>query len=236
VNAPKSQSPHAIAEPLSSVARSRIDWTMRARASLQQTERYTQFVVIAKRGLLIAAAIVLLAVIAYSLQPRQQNQTTIAQLTSDHIQIVGNDLTMTKPRLTGVDEEGDPYIVTAELAIQDRRNAKQARLKNVQADVTLKDGTWMSETSPGGFLDASKKLLTLTGPIAIFSDNGYEAHTMAANIDMDTGMITGNRAVDGQGPLGTFRADTFKIDREKKLIYLHNNVRMTIYGHVTRKK
>ncbi|MGD0191646.1 MAG: LPS export ABC transporter periplasmic protein LptC [Rhizomicrobium sp.] len=218
--------------PLPKVARSQVDWSVRARADLQQTERYTRFVVIAKRVLLGAAAVLLAAVLIYTLQPRQKNGADYAKFAFKNIEIIGDDLAMTSPRLTGVDESGDPYIVTAELAIQDHLNAKRAKLKNVQGDVTLKDGTWATGTAPSGFLDASRKLLTLTGRIDVYSDNGYEAHTTAALINMDTGMITGNREVTGQGTLGTFRADRFKIDRDKKLVYLYSNVRMIIYGHV----
>ncbi len=232
---PQSDTPRAIAEPLPAVvsARSRRDWSSRVRLDVRQTERYTRFVVIAKRGLAVAVLILVGAVLAYSLQSRQQNSNRLA-FSFSSMRILSNDLAMIKPRLTGVDEEGDPYVVTAEEAIQDRLNAKRARLRNVQGDVTLKGGTWISGTAPAGTLDASRKLLTLTGPISIYSDNGYEAHTTAADIDMDSGMITGKHIVAGQGPLGTFRADRFVIDREKKLIYLYSNVRMTIYGHVKR--
>jgi lipopolysaccharide export system protein LptC len=237
VSRPNSEAPRAVAEPLAAIAigRLRRDWSARARADVRQTERYTLFVVYAKRGLLIAAAVLLAVVLAYSLQPRQQNANRIA-LSFKNIQIVGNDLAMTSPRLTGVDEEGDPYIVTAEVAIQDRLNAKHARLKAVQGDVTLKDGAWVSLTAPAGILDASHKLLTLSGAISVFSDNGSEAHTTAANINMESGIITGNRVVTGQGPRGTFRADRFKIDRPKKLVYLYGNVHMTIFGHAKRRK
>jgi lipopolysaccharide export system protein LptC len=234
VTASQGNHPPATPVPLTKVARSQVDWSVRARADLQQTERYTRFVVIAKRVLLGIAAVLLAAVLIYTLQSRQKNGADYAKFAFKSIEIMGNDLAMTSPRLTGVDESGDPYIVTAEVAIQDRLNAKHARLKNVQGDVTLKGGTWVTGTAPSGFLDATRKLLTLTGPVNVFSDNGYEAHTTAALINMDTGMITGDREVTGQGALGTFRADRFKIDRDKKLVYLYSNVRMTIYGHVMR--
>ncbi len=234
---PRGDAPQAIAEPLPALAlsRARRDWSSRVRLDVRETERYTRFVVIAKRGLLVAAAVLLAAVLAYSLQPRQQNANRLA-MSFTRLSVVNNDLAMIKPRLTGVDEEGDPYIVTAEEAIQDRLDAKHARLKNVQGDVTLKDGAWVSGTAPAGVLDAGRKLLTLTGAISAFSDSGNEAHTTAADINMANGMITGTRAVTGQGPLGTFRADRFRIDRDRKLIYLYGNVHMTIYAHVKRDK
>jgi lipopolysaccharide export system protein LptC len=232
VSVPRSDAPHAIAEPLPALtlARSRRDWSSRVRLDVRQTERYTRFVVIAKRGLLVAAAVLLAAVLAYSLQPRQQNSNRLA-MSFTRLSIVNNDLAMIQPRLTGVDEEGDPYIVTAEEAIQDRLDARHARLINVQGDVTLKDGAWISGSAPAGVLDAAKKFLTLTGAISVFSDSGNEAHTTAADINMANGMITGTHTVTGQGPLGTFRADRFRIDRDKNLIYLYGNVHMTVYAH-----
>ena len=224
----------ALAEPMPAVgARRQRDWTSRTRISASQTERYSRFVIVAKRGLLIAAGVLIAAVLVFSLQPRQREQLAMS---FQRLGIVNNDLAMIRPRLIGVDEEGDPYVVTAEQAIQDRRNSKRARLTNIEADVTLKDGTWIGSTAPHGLLDASTQRLALAGAVAMYSDRGYEVHTTAANVDMNSGMIEGSEAVSGQGPLGTFRADRFKVDRNNRVVYLYGNVRMTIYGHGLRGK
>lgn len=228
------EAPRAVAERLgpAPAPRMRRDWSARTRAGALETERYTRFVVIAKRVLLVAAAVLIAAIVAFSLQPRQSSNKRLA-MTFQRLGIVNNDLAMIKPRLTGADDEGDPYVVTAEVAVQDRLNAKRARLKVIQGDVTLKGGTWISATAPSGLLDAThpaQQKMMLAGPIAVFSDNGYEIHTMRANIDMGSGTITGDSAVSGQGPLGVFRADRFRVDRRRKVVYLDGNVRMTIYG------
>lgn len=225
----------ALAEPMPAVGALRQrDWSSRTRISASQTERYSRFVILAKRGLLIAAGVLIAAVLVFSLQPRQREQQLA--MSFQRLGIVNNDLAMIRPRLTGVDEEGDPYVVTAEQAIQDRRNSKRARLTSIEADVTLKDGTWIGSTAPRGLLDASAQRLALTGAVAIYSDKGYEVHTTAVNVDMKSGMIEGSEAVSGQGPLGTFRADRFKVDRNNRVVYLYGNVRMTIYGHGLRGK
>lgn len=243
----------ALAKP-SAPTRPAIDWTARNRSTSSEMQRYSRFVVIMKRALPMAAAALLAAVIAYSLQPRLQDGKKLALIFQTmHI---NNDLVMEKPRLTGVDSEGNPYVVTAADAIQDLHNAKHAQLRTVEADITLKDGKWLNLTATRGWLDSVKQRLWLTGIIDVFSDNGYEMHTTAADIDMLTGTVNGRRFVTGQGPLGTFRADSFKIDRgtardrrhgaarnaklearnEKTLIFLYGNVRMTIYKHGTAHK
>lgn len=230
--------PRALAEPLGSVVlpRTRGDWSARTRADARETERYTRFVGRAKRSLLAIAGVLFALILVYALQPRQPSGRRIGMI-FESMRILNDDLAMIKPRLTGADDEGDPYVVTADVAIQDHLNAKRAHLKNVEGDVTLKDGAWITATAPGAVLDATQpsgQTLSLSGPVAVFSDNGYEAHTSAAYVDMARGIISGNRVVTGQGPLGTFRADRFKIDREKKVVYLYGNVRMTVFARGVR--
>jgi lipopolysaccharide export system protein LptC len=206
------------------------DWTARTRATARQAERYSRFVVIMKRALPLAAAALVAAVLVYALQPRQQSRDRVA-MTFQRLGIVNNDLAMLKPRLTGVDSEGDPYVVTADEAIQDRRDAKRARLENVQGDATMKDGSWMGATATGGVLDGTAHRLDLRGAVALYSDGGYELHTTAATVSMRNGIVTGDQFVNGQGPLGTFRADRFRVMRATKMVFLYGNVHMTFYGH-----
>jgi lipopolysaccharide export system protein LptC len=239
-----------LADALNSASKPAIAWIERQRASAIDVQRYTRFVGIMKRALPMAAAALLAAVIAYSLQPRMQDSKRVA-LTFQSLHLLSNDLMMTKPRLTGVDGNGNPYVVTAEEAIQDAHNSKVAQLKKVEADLTTKGGAWVNLTATHGLLDDAKELLWLSGIIDVFSDNGYEAHTTAARVDMNTGSVIGSKFVWGQGPFGTFYADKFRIDRtaqrlpkhaprqakpdktksDKTLIYLYGNVHMTILKH-----
>ncbi|HTT85069.1 MAG TPA: LPS export ABC transporter periplasmic protein LptC [Rhizomicrobium sp.] len=227
---------HAVAEPLGRppMLQASRDWGARARATIRQTKRYSRFVMIMKRALPLAAAALLAAVLVYALQPRQENSQRVA-MTFERLGIVNDDLAMMKPRLTGTDDEGDPYVVTAEEAIQDKQDSRRATLRNVEGDVTLKDGSWIATLAPGGVLDARSRHLMLGGAISVYSDSGYEIHTTSASVDMRTAVITGNRAVSGQGPMGTFRADRFRIDRRTRLVFLYGNVHMII-DHKTAKR
>jgi lipopolysaccharide export system protein LptC len=149
-------------------------------------------------------------------------------MTFQRLGIVNDDLAMLKPRLTGADDEGDPYVVTADEAIQDKSDSKRATLRNVQSDVTLKNGTWIYAVAPRGQLDAKNRRLALDGAISVYSDSGYEMHTTQAGIDMRDATIVGDRVVSGQGPFGIFRADRFKLDRHAREVLLFGNVRMSL--------
>jgi hypothetical protein len=245
--------------------RSRTEWAAQRRASATEVRRYSRFVLIMKRILPLAAIALVAAVVAYSLQSRQPNQAQIA-LTFQQLGIVNNDLAMLKPRLTGTDSSGNPFVVTADKARQYTHDASRALLDNVEADLTLRDGNWFSATAPQGMLNAphpagaqcakttcaASQTLELWGPIAIYSDNGYEVHTTYAHVDMGNGIVRSPRYVRGQGPMGSFYADSFvfrfqghvpgtskgptsrpvktSANAEKK-IFLYGNVHMTIYGH-----
>src|SRR5277367_1320678 len=195
-----------LADALNSASKPAIAWIERQRASALDVQRYTRFVGIMKRALPMAAAALLAAVLAYSLQPRMQDSRKMT-LIFKQLNLSGNDLMMTKPRLTGVDGNGGPYVVTADEAIQDSHNSKRAQLRKVEADLTTKSGTWINMTATRGLLDQAKEKLWLTGVIDVYSGNGYEVHSTAANIDMNTGSVVGKKFVWGQGPFGTFHAD-----------------------------
>jgi lipopolysaccharide export system protein LptC len=229
--------------------RHHVDWAVQARTTVRDAQRYTRFVGIMKRALLVAVAGLLLAVIAYALQPRDTKQY---QMTFERMGYLANDLAMVKPRLTGADSDGSPFVVTAEKAVQDAHNVHRARLASVQADLTARDGAWYDMSAPRGFLDSDAQKLWLNGNVALFSDSGYELHTDAAFVDLaqscdpKTGKapvgkdgkarprcakttVRGDHAVTGQGPLGTLRADRFHIEKLSRHVFLDGHVRMVLY-------
>ena len=72
-------------------------------------------------------------------------------------------------------------------------------------------------------------MLKLSGAIAIYSDSGYELHTDNAHVDLAKGIMRGDDAVTGHGPIGTLRADGFSVDRNTKQVRLMGHVKMQIY-------
>ncbi len=223
-----------IAPPPKERARQRFqrDWTARTRDTATGALRYSRFVLVMKRVLPIAAGLLIAAVIAYSLVPRQSEKLSLA---TGNWTIINNDLTMTKPRLTGTDRRGNPFVVTAEAAIQNPGNVRLATLRAIQADMTIDKNRWLNATVAAGFIDMNKGTLALHDGIAIFSDDGYEVHTERADIDLKKGLFHGPVAVNGQGPMGTFRADSFDIDRDSGVLQLHGHVHMTIEPPAARK-
>ncbi|MGC9954330.1 MAG: LPS export ABC transporter periplasmic protein LptC [Rhizomicrobium sp.] len=219
----------AVAQPLASPAAAAEhplrDWTERARGTALEALRYTRFVGFMKRALPIAAAAILASVIAYSVAPRRQERVS---LTYQRMGTLRNDLAMIKPRLTGTDANGNPFVITADAAIQDAKNKHRATLEKVDADLQLDGQHWLNASAETGFFDMDAGTLKLGGGIALYTDSGYELHTQSADVDLKKNIFSGENAVIGHGPLGSLRADRFQIDRLKKHMNLSGHVHMVM--------
>ncbi len=202
------------------------DWSARTRGTILESQEYTRFVTVMKRVLPIAASAIIVTVLVFAFLPRTSNKITMIY---QHLGNLTNDLSMQQPRLSGTDVKGHPYTVTAAHAVQDPKHPHRVRLSQMEADITMENNQWLNATAASGQFDMDSGALSLAGGIAIFSDSGFEMHTSHGHGNVNQGQFYGPDTVTGQGPLGTFRADTLRIDNNAQKIFLNGNVHMTMY-------
>jgi lipopolysaccharide export system protein LptC len=203
------------------------DWSARVRTTTMEALRYSRFVVLMKRVLALGAFLIIAAVLAFFFVQRMPRQL---QMSYERMGQVKNDLTMMKPRLAGSDSKGNPYVITADRAVQDIRNPKRAVLQNLEADLTLDKANWINARAKSGLVDMTTGQLELYDGIDVFTANGYELHSNSASANIKQSMIHGHETVTGQGPDGTLRADEFHADRETDVLTLSGHVQMTLFG------
>lgn len=203
------------------------DWSARVRTTTMEALRYSRFVVLMKRVLALGAFLIIAAVLAFFFVQRMPRQL---QLAYEHLGRVQNDLTMVKPRLAGSDSKGNPYVITADRAVQDAHNPKRAVLKNLEADLSLDKGNWINARARAGLVDMSTGQLELYNGIDVYTATGYELHSRSASANLKQSIIHGHDTVTGQGPDGTLRADQFHADRATDILTLSGHVRMTLFG------
>jgi lipopolysaccharide export system protein LptC len=208
-------------------SRIRRDWSARARTSAMEALRYSRFVAWMRRGLSLAAFAIIFAVLAFFFVERQPRQLTMS---FEKMGTVENDLAMMKPRLTGNDNKGNPFVITADAAIQDAKNPKRARLKKIEADLALDRQGWVNAMASTGSVDMGAGRLELAGGIDLFSDSGYELHTQSASLDLGRSIAWGDHPVTGHGPFGSLSADSFRADREAGQLLLTGHVHMAFVG------
>jgi lipopolysaccharide export system protein LptC len=207
-------------------ARARRDWTARTRGTALDALRYTKFVARMKKVLSFSAFAVIFAVLAFFAVERAPRQVS---LTYEQMGNLKNDRAMVKPRLSGTDVQGNPFVITADVLVQDAANPKRATLQTVEADLTTKQG-WFNLRAKKGFADMDIGHLQLSGGIEVFSDSGYHLSTPSAQLNLKTSVATGDAHVAGQGPLGTMQADRFRFDRNAGLLTLEGHVHITMTG------
>ena len=203
------------------------DWSARVRTTAVEALRYSKFVTLMKRVLSLGAFLIIAAVLAFFFVQRQPRQLSMSY---EKLGRIENDLAMVKPKLTGTDAKGNPFVITADMAVQDSKNAKKASLQNLEADLVAQKNGWINARAKAGVVDMAAGHLELSGGMDVFTDTGYELHSSSASMNLKQSEVHGHEPVTGRGPEGTFRADRFHADRNTNLLTLTGNVQMTFHG------
>lgn len=186
-------------------------------------------IVAAMRLILPAIAALLLATLA--LWSRFGLDTTSFRLSMDGLDLNSLDtLSMSNAHFEGLDDNKRPFSISAEKATQVTQDADTIDLTELQADMTMKDGAWLSLTSDSGRLQRSKQLLDLLGQVNLFHDQGYELHTRDVHIDLAKNNAIGRSAVQGQGPSGDLTAEGILILDSGRQVFFLGKTHMLFYG------
>ena len=201
------------------------EWRISPRATLLSARRYSVFVKFMKGALPMASLAIAVAVLVYALQPRDIGRMA---MTFERLGRVEGDLAMIKPRLTGVDNDGLPFVITALRATQEGRGSDRVRLEEVGADISLKDGTALHVSAGQGIVDTKTHILQVSGGMRIVSQDGYDARTQSAVADLKAGTVHGEHGIEAEGSMGHITADRFALNRDTKQLKFDGNVRMVI--------
>lgn len=202
-------------------------WTPRDTAQqLQRLTRHTSMVQASKYALIGVAALLILMVF---LVPVLHDDDSGARLVFTNVEETGGLVAprMNQPHLQGLDKNNQPYTVTADMAEQ--MDDGTVRLTNIQADITLNNGTWLAFHGRTGIFDAEADTLLLPESVQVFHDAGYDMRSTHVLLDLGAATASGDRKVDGQGPLGRISASGFRVDSEAGTIRFAPDVTVTLY-------
>lgn len=176
----------------------------------------------------LIALIIVMSVVGWT-QLRTMEEESISW---DYTILEGNDdnlLGLAEARLYGHDQRGQPFTITAASATHADANIDNVDLMDLQADITLSSGAWLTMSAPEGIFVRPDQVLMLDGDINIFSDRGYEFFTEAALMDLSAGIATSETPIRGQGPFGVITADRFRAGDMGKHLFFNGNVEATLY-------
>lgn len=161
--------------------------------------------------------------------PRLFHEESKFELTTSEISAVKDDLRMSSPHFTGVSSDNRPYRVIAEAAVQDMNDHELVRLETLQADLSMRDGSWLSLNAKAGLMHNGLQTLQLDGQIEVYSDFGYAFYTESALIDLKAGTLRADRPVRLQGPMGHLRARTLYASDHGQLLHFSGDVKVVIF-------
>ncbi|MFZ4124789.1 MAG: LPS export ABC transporter periplasmic protein LptC [Rickettsiales bacterium] len=189
--------------------------------------RYTRFVLFSKWFLAVFALAVIAFLIGWPLLTRDTSGMRVSFVVTENKD--GSHAVspmMSNPRYQGVDKKGQKYTVTALQGVQ--RTPVIIDLEKVQADMFMRDESWLSLTADRAEFHDDTKLLYLLGNVTMFHDGGYSFLTERAVIDTNTSQAAGDKAVTGQGPMGNLLATGFEIRDNGSIIKFGGQGRVTM--------
>ena len=122
-----------------------------------------------------------------------------------------NEVRLDNPMFHGQDAEGRSFVIGAKGAIRDPETGR-FRLVGPALRLNLGGRKVTELTADGGSYDQVAKTVTI-GPNVRIADggSGFTLVTPEAVVDTSTGIVTGNKGVQGTGPLGTINASSYAI-------------------------
>ncbi|MDJ0920486.1 MAG: hypothetical protein QNI84_05120 [Henriciella sp.] len=133
-------------------------------------------------------------------------------------------VTMVNARFTGRNIAGEAYVITAETARRQRADSRVVDLTNPK----LIDERGTEITAPEGVYRQGEAVLDLSGDVQVIDGQGYTFNSTAARVYIEDGRVIGLEPLDGGGPLGDVRADSYEITDDGDRVILRGNVDMVI--------
>ena len=194
---------------------------------------YTRMV-FATKYLLASFAFILVAILIFL--PLKNSLRDNYRLTFSKIEKTASDAdpVMVNPRFQGVDSDDQTYIITAKTAV--RKKDDSLELNSINADINLKDESWVALIANKAFFQYNAKKLQLRDFVSLFTHEGYEFSTESMDVDIDKNKAQGVNKVQGQGPIGSLEADSFFVEDKGNIIRFKGNVKITLYPNVADQK
>ena len=130
------------------------------------------------------------------------------------------EIRLDNPMFHGQDAQGRSFVIGAQGAIRDPATG-YFRLVGPLLRLNLGGRKTTELTADGGtYIETQRKVVI--GPNVKISDggSGFVLTTPEAVVDTNTGVVTGDKGVQGQGPLGTINASSYAIyDQGQRVVF-----------------
>lgn len=178
------------------------------------------------RHVLVFLVLLLLGLVL--LWPVFNERSDSITLSYKDIQLGGEQIRMQNARYSGSDLRDRPFMISADLALQEGVNAEKALLTGVKAQIEISDDNMVRVSAGEGVYRRLEEKLVLDGGIHFESDSGYELSVERAEVDLSSGIAQAASPVSGSAPFGSFSAESFALDSRARSLELQGRVRVRL--------
>lgn len=130
------------------------------------------------------------------------------------------EVALESPMFHGQDAAGRSFVIGAEGAVRDPATGR-FRLNGPALRLNLGGRKVTEMTADAGIYNEAERTVTI-GPNVKISDggSGWTLVTPEAVVDTETGIVTGDKGIQGNGPLGTISASSYAIhDQGERVVF-----------------
>lgn len=163
----------------------------------------------------------------------------LKQAKNDAKEIIGHNFSaqdisatgvMESPKFQGIDGSNQAYSVAAERGWQQSTN--EVRLEKIVADISLKDGKWVSILAGEGDYFLAEKQVNLRSSVEIFmtSEDGQNFNIKAENLQLDiaNSIASSSGKITVRSDMGNFDATGFIADRTSEKIIFQGPIKLLL--------
>ncbi|GAA4030832.1 hypothetical protein GCM10022281_07850 [Sphingomonas rosea] len=130
-------------------------------------------------------------------------------------------------RYNGTDDQGQPFLLVADRAVQQTSNVPIVDINGVMARLGLREGPATIQAQRGRY-DLDRQQVAVNGPVRVSGPEGEQLLTRDVLVDLRSRQVRSTGQVSGRMPVGTFNANSLSADLGTRQVALNGGVNGTI--------
>lgn len=144
----------------------------------------------------------------------------ISGVSVEGMSVGGEGLRLERPRFSGEDADGRPFVVTADWALPDGPDPEEIALGPLEGQARADAERALTLEAGGGVLRVKEERLRLEEGVAVETSDGWRLTASAAEVDLDAGTLDAVGPVEGSGPMGRLTAAAMRAERRPEGAYV----------------
>ena len=168
---------------------------------------------------------VILAFLAFA--PLEDKQEVSFLLDKNKVDHAEERMRVESAQYRGQDNRGRPFLLTAQTALQQSAANPVVDVTGVRAQIMLDNGPARLLAQTARY-NMSNDEVDVSGPIRVNAADGYQLTTRDVTVDLRQRTLASRGAVDGEMPLGRFRAGRLEVDLPERRAVLSGRAHVHI--------